>query len=184
MQEYYKNGQEDTPVSLRKDENGQSIREIVPDNVQQEIYPQYRTNGSGEYPQNIQTGNYGEQQGNFAYQTKFCKFCGGKIPFDAVVCTLCGRQVEQLAGANQPQQIIIRNDNNNVNTNVVVPYGRAKNKWVAVLLCLFAGWLGAHRFYEGKIPSAILYLFTLGLFGIGSFVDLIILLCKPNPYYV
>lgn len=23
--------------------------------------------------------------------TKFCKFCGGKVPLEAVVCTLCGR---------------------------------------------------------------------------------------------
>lgn len=28
--------------------------------------------------------------------TKFCKHCGGKIPSDAVLCTLCGRQVEEL----------------------------------------------------------------------------------------
>lgn len=30
----------------------------------------------------------------------------------------------------------------------------------------------------------ILYLFTLGLFGIGWLIDTIILLFKPNPYYV
>ena len=29
-------------------------------------------------------------------KTKFCKFCGEKIPDDAVMCTHCGRQVEQL----------------------------------------------------------------------------------------
>ena len=28
--------------------------------------------------------------------TKFCKHCGGKIPADAVVCPLCGRQVEEM----------------------------------------------------------------------------------------
>ena len=30
----------------------------------------------------------------------------------------------------------------------------------------------------------ILYIFTLGLAGIGVLVDLIVLLFKPNPYYV
>ena len=30
----------------------------------------------------------------------------------------------------------------------------------------------------------ILYLFTLGLFGIGWIVDTISYLFKPNPYYV
>ena len=32
-------------------------------------------------------------------KTKFCKFCGKKIAFDAVVCTHCGRQVELLQQA-------------------------------------------------------------------------------------
>ena len=30
---------------------------------------------------------------------KFCKHCGGRIPADAVICTLCGRQVEETAQA-------------------------------------------------------------------------------------
>lgn len=29
-------------------------------------------------------------------ETKFCKFCGAKIPMDAVMCKSCGRQVEKL----------------------------------------------------------------------------------------
>ena len=62
--------------------------------------------------------------------------------------------------------------------------GRPKNKWVAFLLCLFLGFLGAHKFYEGKIAMGILYFFTLGLFGIGVLVDLIVILTKPNPYYL
>ena len=39
-------------------------------------------------------------------KTKFCKHCGGTIPQDAVMCTHCGRQVEELAGAAQPQVVI------------------------------------------------------------------------------
>lgn len=30
----------------------------------------------------------------------------------------------------------------------------------------------------------VLYLFTFGLFWIGVIVDLILILCKPNPYYI
>ena len=30
----------------------------------------------------------------------------------------------------------------------------------------------------------LLYLFTGGLCGIGYIIDLILILCKPNPYYV
>ena len=40
------------------------------------------------------------------------------------------------------------------------------------------------KFYEGKIGMGILYLFTCGLFGIGTLIDFIVLLFKPNPYYV
>ena len=52
------------------------------------------------------------------------------------------------------------------------------------ILCLFLGYLGAHKFYEGKAGMGILYVLTVGLFGIGWFIDCIVLLCKPNPYYV
>ncbi len=117
---------------------------------------------------------------------KFCKFCGGKIPVDAVLCTICGRQVEEMhqASAAQPQ-IVINNANNNTNTNMVGGVGmRAKNKWVAFLLCVLLGYFGAHKFYEGKVLMGILYIFTVGLFGIGWLIDCLVLLFKPNPYYV
>lgn len=58
-----------------------------------------------------------------------------------------------------------------------------KNKWVSFFLCLFLGFVGAHKFYEGRILLGIVYLFTAGLFGIGILFDLIVLLFKPNPYY-
>lgn len=139
-------------------------------------------------PQQIPEQGVGYQ--NAGANMKFCKFCGGRIPMDAVVCMSCGRQVEQLQGANQqPQQIIVNNaNNNNVNTSnnvgMGVYYGTPKNKWVAFCLCFFLGWAGVHRFYEGKIGTGLLYLFTVGLFGLGVLIDLIILLTKPNPYYV
>ena len=34
---------------------------------------------------------------------KFCRHCGGKIPEDAVICTLCGRQVEEINQNNAAQ---------------------------------------------------------------------------------
>ncbi len=120
-------------------------------------------------------------------QTKFCKHCGAKIPVDAVLCTACGRQVEELKNNAAQPSVVINNSNSNVNSNVNnngMMLARQKNKWVALILCVLLGYFGAHKFYEGKAGIGILYIFTCGLFGIGLVVDFIVLLLKPNPYYV
>lgn len=121
---------------------------------------------------------------------KFCKHCGQKIPEAAVICPACGCQVEELKSSAQNQApIVINNTNTNTNTNVNKNInagygGRPKNKWVALLLCIFLGYIGAHKFYEGKTGMGLLYLFTVGLCGIGWIIDIIALIFKPNPYYV
>ncbi len=117
--------------------------------------------------------------------TKYCKFCGTVISYDAVVCTSCGRQVEVMKDNRSPSpQVIINNTNTNTNVNSGSIGVKLCNKWVSFCLCLFLGFLGAHKFYEGKAGMGILYLFTVGLFGIGWFIDLINILLKPNPYAV
>lgn len=130
--------------------------------------------------------NCGALQGN----AKFCQHCGEAIDADCVICPKCGKQVQQLK-QEQPQ-VIINNTNTNTNTATATATasasgavaGRPRNKWVALCLCIFLGFLGGHKFYEGKIGMGLLYIFTAGLFGIGILIDAISLLFKPNPYYV
>ncbi|NBR13775.1 MAG: TM2 domain-containing protein [Crocinitomicaceae bacterium] len=55
--------------------------------------------------------------------------------------------------------------------------GEGGKSWlVALLLCIFLGALGIHRFYLGYTGLGILYLLTGGICGIGVLVDFIMLL--------
>ncbi|MDD8016141.1 MAG: TM2 domain-containing protein [Acidobacteriota bacterium] len=51
-----------------------------------------------------------------------------------------------------------------------------KSRLVTFFLCMCVGMFGGHRFYVGKTGTAILWLFTFGVFGIGYLVDLIMII--------
>ncbi len=65
---------------------------------------------------------------------------------------------------------------------------KSPKSWLTtLLLCLFLGFFGVHRFYTGKIGTGLIWLCTLGCFGIGWIVDLIIIICggfKDKQGYV
>ncbi len=61
----------------------------------------------------------------------------------------------------------------NIYVNSGYPHYHPKSRIIALLLCLFFGVAGFHRFYVGKIGTGILYLLTGGFFGIGYIVDII-----------
>ncbi len=82
----------------------------------------------------------------------YCQNCGQEIDDKAVICVHCG-----------------------VATGKPVPTADNTGKsWVAaLLLCIFLGGFGAHRFYVGKTGSGITMLLItllLGWIGIGIFI--------------
>ena len=121
----------------------------------------------------------------------FCKFCANEIDENVIICPRCGKQVAELKidDSNYKQVIINNSASSSASTESPVvtqtsKVPREKNKWIAFLLCLLLGYIGAHKFYEGKIIFGIIYILTLGFWGIGILIDLVLILLKPNPYYV
>ncbi len=50
-----------------------------------------------------------------------------------------------------------------------------KSRVLAAILAFFFGVFGAHRFYVGKIGTAVAQLLTIGGLGIWSFIDFLII---------
>ena len=90
---------------------------------------------------------------------KFCSSCGAIIKKEAVICPKCGVSHQKLE-----QETI----------NVIQDVKKTSAKWVTLLLlALWLGWLGIHRFYVKKYGTGLLWLITGGIFGIGWLIDFI-----------
>lgn len=87
-----------------------------------------------------------------------CPECGKEISDRAFSCPNCGYVIpRKVRGSN--------------------------NKYVALLLCIFFGWCGAQRFYEGNYMMGYLYAFTFGFLGIGWIYDIVRIATRPGVYY-
>ena len=110
-----------------------------------------------------------------------CTVCGAAV--SGKRCGNCGRKakryakpsgqyIQQLPEALPDRPVTIYN----VVPAPVFPPRSYKRRWVAFVLALFLGGLGIHRFYVGKVRTGILWLFTMGFFGIGWFIDVLLTL--------
>ena len=118
----------------------------------------------------------------------FCQNCGAAITPEDKFCQNCGAGIESkkqgvIAPSAQSynrsgptQQYYPSRQTQPAYGGPVRPNVSPKSRLVALLLCWFFGLWGFHRFYVGKSGTGILYLFTLGLFGIGIFVDFLLII--------
>lgn len=86
----------------------------------------------------------------------FCKSCGKEVSDQAVICVACGVPLKSGSG-------------------VVTGNGEGKDWLTTLLLCLFLGGWGVHRFYTGHIAIGFIQLLTLGGCGIWTFIDFIMI---------
>ncbi len=105
-----------------------------------------------------QTSTGPEPRGTPKSGIVYCVRCGATMSPGDLFCHSCGWNAEKPLPAIRV---------------AVNPSDR--NRLATLLLCLLLGWLGAHRFYVGKIGTGILWLCTLGFLGIGVIYDLVLI---------
>lgn len=88
----------------------------------------------------------------------FCSNCGAEINDKAVICVKCGCPIEG-------RRIDIKNEN-----------AGDKDWTTTLLLAIFLGTIGIHRFYTGHTAIGLIQLFTLGGCGIWTIIDIIYIL--------
>lgn len=96
---------------------------------------------------------------------KACPVCRSLMFEPAFVCPDCKADFSQFPPEIDPQPEIEEQVSTEAQT--------LNPRWIlTLLLALFGGVLGIHRFYSGKIGTGFLYLCTFGLAGFGVLIDL------------
>lgn len=124
----------------------------------------------------------------------FCSQCGTPYRLGDRYCIKCGAELASISKDTSIQTDASRAETKattaarestaetakNAETRPVTPphLVSPKSAVATLLLCLFLGTLGIHRFYVGKIGTGILMLLTGGGFGIWTLIDLIVIACN------
>lgn len=95
---------------------------------------------------------------------KYCRDCGAQILDNAEICPNCGcRQIyPDYMNGTRPRN----------------PDASTRSRLCALLLCIFFGVVGVHRFYLGRTGSGVAMVFLGWLtLGIWPLIDLILIAC-------
>jgi ribosomal protein L37E len=110
-----------------------------------------------------------------------CKHCGDdnfkKLDNNSYECKSCGfiirKKFAQIKNEESKSVNVIENNESNEENKSVQTTTTDNFSLVKLLLCIFLGQYGVHRFMEGKIATGFIFLFTYGLCGIGCIYDII-----------
>ena len=99
----------------------------------------------------------------------YCKECGKEINNFAIYCIYCGCPVTQQSEISNEQS-----DTTIANSDTDRRVIRSNKCWrIALILCIFGGFLGLHRFYTHYTRIGFLQLISCGGFFIWWIADLI-----------
>lgn len=104
------------------------------------------------------------------------QFTGAMIN-DTWKCPACGyrftNNIDEIQATTiLPQEIVPKSYSTPEKTQPEKEISKV-NATIAFKLCVFFGFIGAHRFYTKKYISGVIYMFTFGIFTIGWIIDII-----------
>lgn len=101
---------------------------------------------------------------------RFCAYCGSEMPKEKEAINITDNRNTVIN--NYYTQAAPTTSAPARKRTQPAPVYSNKSKVVALILCILLGYFGAHYFYIGKPGIGVLYICTLGLFGIGWLVDI------------